>query len=98
MTDKLFQSPLFDEVRTYLTQTKSNEQIFLYVPYIKTKILSKLIGDIQNKITIITAWHPNDLLIGSSELELYPFCKDNNITLYINNKIKFFGWCKPPKI
>jgi len=83
----MIKSPLFKKIREHLIQAKKDDQIFLYVPYIKTKILSKLIEDIQNKITIITTWHPNDLLAGSSELELYTFCKENNITLYINNKI-----------
>jgi len=84
---KLFQSPLFDEIKKYLTQSNNDEQIFLYVPYIQTKILSKLVENLDNKITIITTWEPNDLLAGSSELKLYPFCNENKITLYINNKI-----------
>ena len=83
----ILKSPLFQNIREYLNQTKNNDQIFLYVPYIKTKILSKLIENSDNKITIITTWNPNDLLTGSSELDIYPFCKENKITLYINNKI-----------
>ena len=62
---KLFQSPLFDEIKKYLTQSKNNEQIFFYVPYIKTKILSKLVENLENKVTIITTWEPNYLLSGS---------------------------------
>ena len=86
---ELIQSPLFEEIRNYLKTADGNQQIFLYVPYIKTKTLSKLVKDLENKITIITTWHMNDLLspFASSELELYPFCKENNIVLYINNKI-----------
>lgn len=87
MTENIIQSPLFDEIRTYITQTNEKDQIFLYVPYIQTKILSKLVENLDNKITIITTWEPNDLLTGSSELELFPFCKQNKMTLYINNKI-----------
>lgn len=85
--NSLIQSPLFDKIRTYLSQTNDNEQIFLYVPYIKTKILARLVENIDNKIIIITTWHPNDLLTHSSELDIYPFCKENKIALYINNKI-----------
>jgi len=81
------QSPLFEQIREYLIKSKKDVQIFLYVPYIKTKILAKLVENLDNKITIITTWEPNDLLTGSSELELYPFCKEKKITLYINNKI-----------
>lgn len=87
MTEKIVQSPLFDKIHDYLTKTKTNDRFFFYVPYIKTKTLSKLLDNVKNKIIIITTWHSNDLLSGSSELELYQFCKENNITLYINNKI-----------
>lgn len=85
--NELITSPLFDKIREYLIQTKNIEHVFLYVPYIQTKILAKLVENIPNKIIIITTWEPNDLLSGSSELELYPFCKEKKITLYINNKI-----------
>ncbi len=83
----MIKSPLFEEIKKYLNEAKTNDQVFLCVPYIKTKILAKLIANVKNKIIIITTWHPNDLLSGSSELELYSFCKENKITLYINNKI-----------
>ena len=58
-------SPLFNEVRGYLSRAKEDEQIFIFVPYIKTKILEKLIEGIQNKITlhgtlmILSAVHQN---------------------------------------
>ncbi len=83
----MIQSPLFDEIRGYLTRAKDNDQIFLFVPYIKTRILEKLLDGIENKITIVTTWHINDLIGKSSELELYEFCKKRGIFLYINNKI-----------
>ncbi len=36
---------------------------------------------------MITTWKPRDILLGSSDLDLYPFCKENKITLYINNRL-----------
>jgi len=83
----LIQSPLFDEIREYLLRVKDDEQVFIFVPYIKTKILEKLLETIQNKITVITTWHINDIISGSSELELYDFCKKRGIFLYINQNI-----------
>jgi len=85
--DRLLHSPLFEKIREYLLKATKDEQIFLYVPFIKTKILSKLLENLDNEISIITTWHINDLIAGSSELKLYKFCKDENITLYIHNKI-----------
>ena len=83
----MLQSPLFKKIRDFFITEKSDERIYLYVPYIKTKILEKLLEGISNQITIITTWKINDLISGSSELELYQFCKENNIALYIHNKI-----------
>lgn len=83
----IIKSPLFEKIKTYFSNTNQGNHIFLYVPYIKTKILEKLLENIDNEISIITTWHTNDLLTGSSELKLYSFCKENNISLYINNKI-----------
>jgi hypothetical protein len=80
-------SPLFNEIHGYLSRVKDNEQIFIFVPYIKTKILEELLEGIQNPITVITTWHINDLINGSSELELYEFCKHKGIFLYINQNI-----------
>ncbi len=79
-------SPIFLKIKEYFHK-EEDKQIFLYVPYIKTKILEKLLKGIQNQITIITTWHINDLVSGSSELKLYQFCIDNDIALYIHNKI-----------
>jgi len=84
---RLYRSPLFDQIEQYFSRSKEDEQIFLYVPYIKTKILSELVKNLQNKIIVITTLKPNDLLSGSSELELFKFCKEKKITLYVNNKI-----------
>ena len=84
--NEIIKTPLFDKIKTHISKIE-HQQIFLYVPYIKTRILKKLLEGIDSQITIITTWKINDLISGSSELELYQFCKENNITLYIHNKI-----------
>ena len=83
----MIKSPLFTEIRNYLIRAKQEDQIFIFVPYIKTKILEELLEGIENKITVITTWHINDLIRGSSELELYDFCKKRGVYLYINQDI-----------
>jgi len=87
MTKDLIHNPLFEEIRKYLTQADSSKQIFLYVPFIKTSSLEQLIEGIENKITIITNWSKRNLIAGSSELKLYPFCEEKKITLYHNEKL-----------
>ena len=65
----------------------NSKQIFLYVPYIKTDSLEKLISGLENKITIVTNWSKRNLKSTSSELKLYPFCKTHGISLYHNENI-----------
>lgn len=85
--DKLYHSPLFEYIREYFLESDPNETIFLFAPYIKTKVLKKLLDNISNKIIIITTWRPKDIQFGSSEVELYPFCKERNITLYVSDNM-----------
>jgi len=87
MSENLIQTPLFEKIKNYLILAQKNERIFLYVPYIKTKILQQLVDEIDNRITIITTWQMNDLISGSSELELFEFTQREKIDLYIHNKI-----------
>lgn len=87
MKRNLIHSPLFDSIQNYLNSSDIGDTVYLIVPFIKTSILEKLIVGITSKIIIITNWETQNLLAGSSELELYLFCKKQNITLYINNKI-----------
>lgn len=84
---KLYHSPLFDEIRSYFEKSNPDDTIFLYVPYIKTRILEKLLDGIPNRIIIITTWKPGDILSDSSELELYQYCRENKITLYVSPNI-----------
>jgi len=80
---RLYHSPLFKQIREYFEHADPKETIFLYVPYIKTKVLEKLLQDLPNRIVIITTWRPRDIQFGSSELELWPFCKARGIALYV---------------
>ena len=83
----MLHSPLFEKVREYLLKATNDQQIFLYVPFIKTAILEKLLDGISNQVVIVTDWSPNNLIEGSSELKLYPFCKQRGFTLYHHGKI-----------
>lgn len=81
-------SPLFEHIKDYLTdQARKEKDLFIFVPFIKTSILEKLLKGVNQQITIVTTWNTNDLLSGASELSLYPYCRAKGIALYINNKI-----------
>ena len=61
--------------------------MFLFVPYIKTRVLKDLITGIQSRIIIVTTWEPGDIQLGSSDLDLYPFCKKHGISMYVSDRI-----------
>lgn len=83
----LHHSPLFDHVRDYLRQCRPDETIFLFAPYIKTNVIERLLEGIQNRIVVVTTWEPKDIQFGSSELSLYPYCKDRGISLYVSENM-----------
>lgn len=86
--NQLLKSPLFDTILEYISSiNKVNDTLFIFVPYIQTNILSKLLQSVSSKIVIVTTWRSQDLISGSSELNLYPFCKERGIALYVNNRI-----------
>lgn len=71
-----------------LTEFISNsENLFIFVPYIKLEPLKQLLGVTNNCKAIIVRWEPKDLILGSSDLEVYDYCKERNITLYRNPRI-----------
>ena len=82
--DTLYHSPLFDHIREYFRSSHPDDAVFLFVPYIKTTILEKLLEGIPNRIVVVTTWEPRDILSGSSDLSLYPFCQRHDIALYVS--------------
>jgi hypothetical protein len=63
-----------------------SEQISVFSAYIRTAQLKEL--NRENKISqIVVRWEIRDLHQGASDLDLYQYCKDNNITLYRNTRI-----------
>ncbi len=71
-------------LKKYLDKCASDQTVFLFVPYIKTTILTELIQDVKGSVIIVTTWEPADILSGSSDLKLYPFCREREIPLYIS--------------
>lgn len=62
------------------------ETIILFSAYIKTDIVKQL--NSQNNIKqIVVRWEIEDLAKGVSDLDLYSYCKDNNIQLFRNTRI-----------
>lgn len=66
---------------------EESESIIIYVPYIKLNSLNSLIKNQTNIKSIIVKWEPKDLLLGSSDIAVYPYLKERDITLFRNPRI-----------
>lgn len=65
---------------------KESDNITLFSAYIKLNQLKSLNKN-KNISEIVVRWDVQDLCIGVSDIELYEYCKQNNITLYRNTRI-----------
>ena len=63
-----------------------NETVTLFSAYIKLKELKEI--NIENKIKqIITRWEIEDLCKSVSDIEVYNYCKENDIILFRNTRL-----------
>ncbi len=65
---------------------ENNDTITLFSAYVKLNEL-KSINESKKINRIIVRWEIKDLCLGVSDIELYDYCLDNNITLYRNTRI-----------
>ena len=65
----------------------AEKEVFIISPYISVSALKELEISQDIKVTIITTLKVNDILYGSSDIELYPYSKSNSITVFLNNNI-----------
>lgn len=84
---RLYHNPLFKHIREYLLDAPTRETVFLYVPYIQVEVLARLLDDIKNRTVVVTTWEPADLLSGSSDLAVYPYCRERGIALYVSERM-----------
>ena len=71
-----------------LSEYIGNSQVlFIFSPYIKLETLKALIDGQENVKAVFVRWETKDLILGSSDLEIYPYLKDKGITLYRNSRL-----------
>jgi len=76
---------LKEGLKDYLTNKKN---LSIFSPYIKSKTLQYLLDTPNlNCDQIVVRWEPNDFAFGSSDLEVFDICMEENIALYMNNRI-----------
>ena len=84
---------LFNSVKDLLGAAE--QEILVYAPYIRTKVLKKLLPTSTTAdITIVTKLSAADILAGASDLELFPFCESIGARMFINNKLHLKAYIK----
>lgn len=88
VADGLLRSPLFEHVREYFAAGDTGaDTTFLFAPYARAEVAGKLLEGTRNRVVIVTTWDPGDLRSGSSDIGLYPFCKERGYALYVNGDL-----------
>ena len=72
--------------------TSHSENLFIFVPYIKLEPLKQLLASSDKCKLIVVRWETKDLVLGSSDLEVYQYCKEKNISLYRNPRLHLKAW------
>lgn len=65
----------------------SSQALFIFSPYIKLEALKALIEGQENVKAVFVRWETKDLILGASDLEIYPYLKAKGITLYRNSRL-----------
>jgi hypothetical protein len=72
--------------RSLVDFVKENETITLFSAYIKLNELKEI--NVDNKIKqIVVRWEIEDLCKSVSDIEVYNYCKENNIALFRNTRL-----------
>jgi hypothetical protein len=64
-----------------------SQALIIFSPYIKLATLKALIDESNNVKTVFVRWEAKDIILGSSDLEIYPYLKEKGITLYRNPRL-----------
>jgi hypothetical protein len=65
----------------------SSQTLFIFSPYIKLETLIALIDGSEKVKAVFVRWETKDLILGSSDLEIYPYLKSKGIALYRNSRL-----------
>jgi phosphatidylserine/phosphatidylglycerophosphate/cardiolipin synthase-like enzyme len=77
-----------DNLTDYIIRfVNSSNSLFIFVSYIKLEPLKKILAKDGICKAIIVRWEPKDLLEGASDLEVFRYCKENDIALYRNSRL-----------
>lgn len=64
-----------------------SENLFIFSAYIKLETIKALLDGQTNVKAVFVRWETKDLILGSSDLEIYPYLKAKGITLFRNYRL-----------
>lgn len=68
-------------------RVRPNERLYIFCPFINTKLISELLGN-RNNVRIITSWRKDHLVSGVSNLDLYKLVTENPTwELFVNDRL-----------
>lgn len=70
-----------------LEYVNSSHSLYIYCPYIKLESIKAILKDALNVKAAFVRWEPRDIILGSSDLEIYPYLRDRGISLYRNKRL-----------
>lgn len=84
----LIWSPVYHILESQIDS--GDELILLVTPFIKIDALKRLYEVQKNKssrLKAVVRWHPEDIIFGASDLEVYPYLREHESQLYLNTSI-----------
>lgn len=95
----LISSELFELISEEVSLTKHGRILFIS-PYITTSTLIELAKKIPDErhVVVVTSWDEMNLLQGSSNLDLYPFCDSRGWELKILNNLHAKAYAVEPSV
>lgn len=75
---------LLTSVKSFISQSKG---LTIFCPYIKLNKLKEILADTKECKIIVVRWELGDLVQQSSDLEVFDFCKKNEISLFRNPRL-----------
>jgi hypothetical protein len=84
---QLVWSPVFEILEEIIRS--GDELILLVVPFVKLDALKRMLRMSSNgrRLKVIVRWKEDDLACGVSDIEVYPFLRDQEVSLYRNPRI-----------
>jgi hypothetical protein len=62
-------------------------ELVIFAPYVKLQPLKELLGTSKSCRILVVRWEAKDLIMGSSDLEVYDYCQGAGISLYRNPRL-----------